>query len=451
MSGASDFTQVTLPAYSRQVLANGLTLILVSRRTLPSVTLSLLLPSGAARDSQTKGGCASLTMSLLNQGTTAHDADFLAGAVDRLGARFSTGTGWDSCSAGLTGLSEDLAELLGLLAEISLTPTFPEEEFLIMKRRRLGALARSLDNPSILADWVFTVNLYDHHVYGHPISGTARSVIRLTAADVRDFHRRHFVPGGAWLVIAGDFEAVSTAARVQEAFGAWQGSPPEALSAAQSAPGQRRTIFVHREDLTQAHIRWGYDAVRRSHPDFDALQVANYTLGGGEFSSRLMQRIRSDRGLTYGIRSSFDGRALTGPFAISTFTPNASVIDVLEEIDGIVGAYREEGPSEEELVAAKNRFIDGYPLLFETPSQLASRLLEVELYGLPHDSLQTYQKRVASLETGTIRELTRAFLHPDRALVVVVGNEKAIPPGLERFGTVERFDFRSVLGTPPAG
>jgi zinc protease len=407
-----------------------------------------MVRGGSARD-EARPGCASLAAGLLNKGSRRRSAEALALAVDELGAAYTATTGWDSTHVTLMGLSEDSVRLLELLAEIALQPAFAAEEFHLLRGRRLHSVRRSLDQPATLADWTFETRLFEDHCYGHPVGGTVRSLGRLTDADPPALHRQIFRPDQAVLALAGDLNPEETGARVETVFGGWTatgvpmtpppGSPPE---------GKRRVIVVHRDDLSQAQIRWGHLGRCRADVDYDAVRVMNYILGGGGFASRLMQRIRSDRGLTYGIHSDYEGRVLPGPFVISTFTPSESVVEVLDEIEGLVEAYRQDGPSEAELEAARSRFVGGYPLQFETPAQVASRLLEVELYDLPSDSIETYQDRIDALGPEEVRRAARSSLHPERALIVVVGNIDRIGAALDRFGPVERFDARRAFGDP---
>jgi zinc protease len=446
MSGASRAARVGRPDHRRSVLDNGLTVLGIPNRRVPAVVFSLLVRGGAAHDGP-RPGSASLTGGLLNKGTRRHSAEELALAIESLGASYSSTTGRESHHVTLMGLSEDAGTLLDLLAEIVREPVFSAGEFEILRTRRLHAVTRALDQPSTVADWTFEGRLFQGDPYEHPVVGTVRTLSRLAAGDPAGHHQATFRPGEAILAAAGDLDPDWLARRAESAFASWPAAGPVApVTAPPPASAGRRVLLVHREDLTQAQIRWGHLGLDRRHPEYDTVKVMNDVLGGGGFSSRLMQRIRSEKGLTYGIHSAFEGRLRPGPFSISTFTPNESVPEMLEEIETLLGRYREEGPTEEELQATRSRFVGGYPLQFETPGQVAGRLLEIELFGLPADTIETYQDRIESVEVDDVRRAARAFLHPEQATIVIAGNADAVGDGLERFGAVERFDARRAFG-----
>lgn len=436
--------EVRIP-HRRVALANGLEVIVVESRNRPVISIDLLLRAGSGWDPEGGEGCASLTAGLLNQGSRRRDADEMAAAIDRLGAIFSAASGLDALRLGIAGLRDDFSAMLDLIAEMALAPTFAPEAFERMRARHLNALSRAVDHPAILADWTFLLHLFARHPYGHPPRGLAPTVARLAAGDVAAFHARHFAPAGSFLAIAGGATAEEAVRAVEGVFGAWTGSrpetdppPPVGLAA--------KIVTVHRPGLTQAQIRWGHAGLPRSAPEYDAAVVMNYSLGGGGFSSRLMKRIRSERGLTYGIQSALEGHVLAGSFVISTSTPSESVDQVLQDIVEIVEAYRAHGPTAEELAAAKARMAGGYPLLLETPAQAAGRLLDAAFHGLPEDSVETYPRRVQDLRPAEVAAIAGRLLQPEGALLVLVGDMERLRFEGERFGPIERFDPRSIFG-----
>jgi zinc protease len=444
--GAPSAARVGRPDHRRWVLDNGLPVLAIPNPRIPAVVFSLLIRGGAACDGR-RAGNASLTAGLLNKGTRRRSAEELALAIESLGASYSSTTGWDSHQVTLMGLSEDAGTLLDLLAEIVREPVFSAGEFETLRARRLHAVTRALDQPSTMADWTFESRLFQGHPYGHPLSGTVRSLSRLAGTDPEAHHHATFRPGEAILAAAGDLDPDWLARRVESVFASWPAVEAVApVSAPPPAPAGRRVLLVHRDDLTQAQIRWGHLGLERGHPDYDTVRVMNDVLGGGGFSSRLMQRIRSEKGLTYGIHSSFEVRLWPGPFCISSFTPPESVTEILEEIESLVRRYREAGPTDDELRATRSRFVGGYPLQFETPAQVASRLLEIERFELPADTIETYQDRIESVEVDDVRRVAKSFLHPEQATIVVVGNADAMGETLGRFGPMERFDARRAFG-----
>jgi zinc protease len=434
------------PAFRRRTLANGLTVLVIADERVPAISLTLMAAGGGATDPAGRGGTATLTAGLLNKGSRHRDADTLAEAIDDLGASFAARTGRDSSTVSLAGLAEDFPSMLDLLAEIALEPVFPEDEFEILRQRRLHGLTRSLDQPAAVADWVFARGLFPDHPYGPPLAGTAATVAAIEATDPSAWHRQRFAPGNCCLAVAGAVASDKALAAVEKRFAGWQSPTPDELAFPRATAPARRILLVDRPEAPQAQIRWGHHGLARSDRRHDAAEMVNDVLGGGGFSSRLMQTIRSEKGLTYGIHSGFDARLHAGPFLVSTFTPTASVGEVLTDIDNLVGAFRDQGPTAEELDAACRRLVGGYPLQFETATQVAGQLLERELYNLPEDDLETYQDRMLAVDTAEAAHLAHELMDPARALAVVVGDVQGMGSAPADWGTVEMVDAGALFG-----
>jgi len=446
MNNLPPSAHVHRPAFRRRKLANGLTVLIIPDERVPAISLTLMAMGGAATDPPGHAGTATLTAGLLNKGSRHRDAETLAEAVDDLGASYAARTGRDSTTVSLAGLAEDFPSMLGLLAEIALEPIFPADEFHTLRQRRLHGLTRSLDQPAAVADWVFARGLYPDHPYGPPMAGTAATVAAIRETDPAAWHGQRFAPGNCCLAIAGAIPADKALAAVEEKFSAWQQPLPGEPAFPQVTATPRRILLVDRPDAPQAQIRWGHQGLARRDPRHDAADMVNDILGGGGFSSRLMQTIRSEKGLTYGIHSGFDARLHSGPFLVSTFTPTASVGEVLTDIDNLVGVFRDEGPTAAELDAACRRLVGGYPLQFETATQVAGQLLERELYDLPEDDLETYQDRMLSVDVPQAAALARELMDPARALAVVVGDVQGMGSAPAEWGSVEMVDAGALFG-----
>ncbi len=441
MSFLPERARVRRPAHRRRHLDNGLTVLIVEDQRLPAISLTLLVPAGGGADPTGQAGTASLVAGLLDKGSRHRDADSLAVAIDDLGASYSARAGRDSMAISLAGLSEDFMDLLALLGEITLESSFPATEFHLLRQRRLHALTRAMDQAATVADWTFSRGLYGEHPYGPPLSGTAASISALTETVPAAWHEQQFTPAGSCLAIAGAVPAEQALKAAADIFERWQGTPPPRASHPDPAPAERRILLVDRPDSPQAQIRWGHLGISRGDPRHDAAELVNDVLGGGGFSSRLMQTIRSEKGLTYGIHSGFAARLHAGPFRVSTFTPTASVGEVLRDIDDLIGAFRADGPTATELDDARRRLVGGYPLQFETATQVAGQLLEIELYGLPEDTVESYQDRILAVDTKQAADLAHDLLHPEAALAVVVGDLNGMGSAAADWGNTETVDI----------
>jgi zinc protease len=188
----------------------------------------------------------------------------------------------------------------------------------------------------------------------------------------------------------------------------------------------------------------GHPGIERASPDHDVFQVANYILGGGGFSSRLMEKVRSQKGYTYGISSHFKGRRSPGPFVISTFTPNKNTLAVIEEVLSVLDGFILDGVTSKELEEAQNYHLGSYPFRFETPRKIAREILEVELYGLGLRSLTDYPEKISRISQKDIETVVRRLLFPASFSVVIVGNCEAFKEEMEKAGAAETIDFRTL-------
>ena len=207
--------------------------------------------------------------------------------------------------------------------------------------------------------------------------------------------------------------------------------------------------IIHRSDLTQSQIRMGHPCIQRTSPDHDVFQVANYVLGGGGFSSRLMEKIRSQKGYTYGISSHFKGRVQPGPFVISTFTPNENVAAVVGDVLEVLDTFVVEGPTPKELEEAKNFYLGSFPFRFETLPKIAREMLEMERYGLGRECLTEYPQRISQMTQTEVQRVAQHRIVPEGLRVVIVGNAASFSESMHTFGAVETVDFRTLLDGQP--
>jgi zinc protease len=421
----------------REVLPNGVRVLVLEDRRLPAFSLGVIIARGAGVESQGEAGVAAYTAELMERGAGSRKALELAAVVDALGASLEVGETWDSMSAQVAGLSQDQDALFDVLADVVLRPRFDADEAERVRAEVLAALRQAKDDPSALRGWNFMKALYPAHRYGLPEAGTEETVARLGPKQARAFHRRVFVPGAAIVFASGDVEPAALLARIRATYGAWQGPPPPDFGPAPEPPPTRRVVVVDRPDLGQAQIGVGHGGIARSDPRRLEAQLLNAALGGGGFSSRLMARIRAEEGLTYGISSQFVMRHRAGPFAVFTFTRVPKVGEVVTGILEELERVRREPPSQEELASVQSQRSGQFALALETSAEVAAALVDLEVYDLPPDSLDTYRGRVRAVTTDQTSAVARALIEPERASIVVVGPAEQLRPQLEPFGTVE--------------
>lgn len=434
-------TPVVAPgALHRATLENGLTVLILEDHRLPRVALDLTVRRGAGAVKPDQAGLAAFTAELMNRGAGDSNAMELAERVDDLGAGLAVVAGWDAMDVGVSGLSGDLGPLFEILSEVVLSPRFEDGEAQKARSEQLAGLAANRDDPASLARQAAMRVLYPDHRYGAPLEGAPKSVKGLRAQDARSLHARYFVPGNAILSVVGDVQVQDVLDRARSAFGEWPKGDVPAQTPAPPAvtPGQRRIVIADAPDLVQSRILIGHEGIARADDRRLPASLVNATLGGSGFSSRMMKNLRSDAGLTYGVRSGFALRRQPGPFLVSTFTrvpeTRRAVDLLLVDLEAIHGA---DPQSAEELAKAKSYTVGQFGLGLETSEAVMSSLVDLSVYELPDDSLDTFRGRVEAVDVEEARTVSKALIHPDRAAIVVLGPAEALRPQLEGLGTVE--------------
>jgi zinc protease len=271
------------------------------------------------------------------------------------------------------------------------------------------------------------------------VDGEPDSVARIDARALRDWHARIFTPAQSIVYVVGDVRREEAIAQVRAQFGDWptregvaRGAPPPA-----SVPGASRVVIVDRPDLGQAQLLVGHEGISRRNPDRIAADLLNTVLGGGGFLSRLMTKVRADEGLAYGVASGFSLRWDPGPFLISTSTRAAEAGRVVEIILAEMARMQSEPPSDADLRQVRSFSAGRFALGLETSAAIAGALVDLDVYELPADSLDTYRTRLQHVGTGDVEDAAERLLHPERVAIVAVGPAAALRPQLERFGPVE--------------
>lgn len=414
------------PLAERVVLPNGLVLLVSERRALPIVAVSVYVRAGSVLDPPDGGGLANLTGSLLTRGTARRSGAEIDRAIESVGGSLGSGGGRDGAAVSLGVLSKDLPLGLDLLAEVLTQPSFPEDEL----RRKLSEIQAALENaesdPESVAGRALAPLIYPGHPYAKPAIGTRASVATLDRAKVSAFHRTYYRPDATTVVVVGDVSAADVRAGLLARLGGWH-APAVPLPSVPVAPESvlpgARTIV---RKLTQTTVYLGRPALRQRDPDYPALVVASYILGGGS-TSRLYTRVREERGLAYGVGSSVGAARHGSSLIVSLQTRNESTEDatrlVREEMRRIGSA--EVTPAE--LALAKAYLIGSYALRTDTSSKVAVLIASLEELGLGLDYPERYRERIAAVTAADVRRVAARFLDPDTFSTVIVTGRRAAP------------------------
>ena len=428
------------PEFASSTLDSGLELRMVSSSRLPVVSVRLILDAGESRLGIERAGFATLTANSLEGGTRRRSGAGLAEALEGLGAGFGASAGWDSTALSLSVMRDRLPEALPILAEIVREPAFPAGEIDRIRDQRLANIEQRRMDPTLLAnDSAARFIFADGAVYGRPSGGVRESVARFDSEGAAAFVRGSYAPRGGGVIVAGDIDPPRVHDLVSAHLGDWEGEggDPVVLEATPRFD-EGRVLVIDRPDAVQSEIRIGQVGAARKSPDYFPLLVFNAILGGA-FTSRLNLNLREENGFTYGVRSHFAFRRNPGPFTVSTAVESAVTADAVRESMTEVAELVEEGPTEEEVAAAKDYIAGVFPLRFETMSQVAGRISELFVYGLPDDYHATYRARVREVTPEEVAGAARRRIRPRAMTIVVVGDARRIRPPLEKLalGPVE--------------
>jgi zinc protease len=422
------------PQVTRETLSNGLEILVAETHNAPLVSVRALIASGADRDVADLAGLASMTTELLDEGAGSRDAIRLAEDLGLLGASLGTGTDWDASYISFDVLSKNFAASMEIFADIARRPMLPEAALNRVRSERLMELLQQREEPAAIAGKRFSNLLYGRGTYGNTVMGNSDSVARFAIADVKSFYSAHFIPNNTAIVIAGDIDAKDAVATVRRLFSDWKrGAEPPRPPITPAPIENSRIYLVDRPTAVQSEIRVGHIGVARSTEDYFPLTVMNALLGG-VFNSRINLNLREKHGYTYGARSAFAFRRQAGPFVVSAPVRNEVTLESVTEVLNELRRIRTGDIEERELEDTKNYLAGVFPATVQSAGDIAGRLLDMELYDLPHDYFDHYRENISAVAKDDIARVANKYIDPDRALIVIVGNASQIREPLGTLG-----------------
>ncbi|MBS1186902.1 MAG: insulinase family protein [Burkholderiaceae bacterium] len=423
---SANLTQAALPIQS-WTLPNGARVLYVEHRGIPVIDLSIEFDAGSRRDSQRKWGLAALTNGLLASGIAANANEAalseaqLSDAFADTAAQRHMGVSADRAGIALRTLSSqpESDAAIRLTARLLAQPAFPKTQLLREKTRAIAALKEAETKPNVIAGKTLMRAIYGHHPYAN--SPTAGSLDAITRADLITFHRTHYVASRAVVAIVGDVSRERAGQIAQQLTMHLPSGNGEALPALPEVAPMQATEQRIAHPASQAHILLGTPAAVRGDPDFFALTVGNYILGGGGFVSRLMHEVREKRGLSYSVGSSFSPMKQAGPFTIGLQTKKEQADEALKISRDVLTAFLKDGPTDDEIKAAKDNLIGGFSLRIDNNRKILGNVALIGFYGLPLDYLDTWIVNVAKVNADDIRAAFRRKIDANRLATVMVG------------------------------
>jgi zinc protease len=443
------------PAFVRRRLPSGVLAYAARLGGAPLLSVDLLAPAGAQYDPDGRSGLATLTASLLDEGAAGQNAMQIAGNIDRLGGQLGTGADWDVGYAATLVLSRHVEAALRLLAEVATSPSFPAEEVERLRRLRLAELLRRRHQPSVIADEELAAAIYEGTVYAGSPYGTEASISALGRDEIVGFYRRRYRLPESMLIAVGDRDPEELLAAAEAALAAAAGAaeppaaaaPPAPPAGAGAAAGEGtleietaplaglRIYVVDRPGASQTELRLGHSGVPFAHPDYTTLSLLN-TLLGGKFTSRINLNLRERHGYTYGAMSRFSGRLGPGPFVVSAAVATESTGNAAREVLSELRRIQDEPVEASELEETRSYMLGVFPYTVQGLGDVARRLADLAVHGLPDDHHDRYLRTIASLSRADVQEAARRHLHPDHLAIVAVGPAEVLRPQFEPLGEV---------------
>ena len=414
---------VAAPLAHREVLPNGIVLLVAERPAVPIVAVRLLTRAGAVFDPEDRAGLAHLTSALLTRGTAKRTGPEIDSAIEFVGGSLEAAAGRDSLTVALSVQKKDFSLGLDLLSEVVLSPTFPAAEVTRKVAEIQAAIQRSNEDPGTLATRALSRLVYPSHPYGRPVEGTRESVARLTRDDVVKFYARQARPDATVVAVVGAVTVDEARREITARLGSWarpSDPPPSITPPTVAMTPHEETI---KRELTQSTLMFGRRAVRQTEPDYFPLSVASYVLGGGS-TSRLYTRVRDESGLAYAVYSWVSPARYGAAFAVSAQTRTAEVPKVVVMIREELARMTREPVSERELALAKQYLIGSFPFRLDTSSKVADFLAAIEDQGLGLDYADRYKERIGRVTIRDVQDVATKYFPPASFSLVTVGEIK---------------------------
>lgn len=435
-----------LPSITSYKLPNGLNVQLVEDHRVPFITASLGIKAGSSLEPNNLLGLASMTADMLSEGTKSKTSKQIADEIDFIGGSLSEASDYDNSLVTGAALSKYSDRLLSIMSDVVLHPTFPQDELQLKKTNLIQELAIKRSEPDFLLDERFAKVTFGNHPYS-VVAPTKETVEAMGRTDLERFHKDHYLPNDAYLVVVGDFDTNKLKEQISSDFDEWKsGKMPVEDQAAVPVQHGQRIYLVDRPGSVQSSIKLGNISIKKTDPDYFPMVVANQILGGGG-NARLFLNIREQKGYTYGAYSGVGARRQPGAFAAEAEVRTEVTAPALQEFLYELARLRNLKVSDKELSDAKSYLAGSFQLGLETQSGLTQRLLEEKLYDLPDNYLETYINKLLAVSTDDIRRVARKHIDTDNLVISVVGDANKIKPELEFFAPIDVYDTTGKLST----
>ena len=437
--------QFTPPQVERHTLENGMKLFFVQDHELPVISIYALIRTGDIYEPVDKLGLAAMTSEVMRTGgTITRRPDEINEILEFLAASVEVDIDDETGSIELWTLKKNLDTSLEVFADILRNPAFEQSKVDLAIQQMLEIIRRRNDSPQRIRSREFMRVLYGMR---HPLARIPQidTISNINREAMVAFHQHYFHPNNIMLAVTGDFESEEMLQKLNAVFGNWTPAEIEFPDVETVNYGFSPAVFLIDKEVEQTNIAIGHLGIKADNPDYPAVRILDLILGSGGFSSRLFQKVRTERGLAYSVGSYLGaGTRDYGAFLVFSATRNDSVAETIQVILEEIKILTETEVSDRELKAAKNQYLNSYVFKFATVNDIIRRKMYYEYIGYPPDFLETFRENVMKVTKADVLRVAQTYLHPDDIKILTVGKGEEIEEALRAFGQVQEFTLEPV-------
>jgi zinc protease len=436
------------PKAFRVVYAGGLRAYVQEDRSLPLFNITAIVNCGGLYAPKEKAGLDTvLGDQLIKGGTKAREGTAIEDRIDFLGGSLNFNVGERTSTLTLSVMTKDLDEGLALFFDVLMNPAFREEPLKLAKARFVEQLRQANDQPSGVLSREYEKLLYgDNALTWRP---TKASYEGITAADLKAFHAKYFSPKNAILAVSGDFAKADLKAKVNKLASGWKGTAVAFPTLPKSFPAPEPGVYFIQKAINQGYINLGHLGIEDTNPDYFAVQVMNFILGGGSFTSRITTKVRSDEGLSYNQGSRFTTRwGFPGTFSGYVQTKSSTVGYAVSLILAEFNRIRTEAVGDAEMETAVNYYLESFADAFQSAQATMSSFANLEMTGKPMDYYKTYRAKIQAVTKARVQEVATKYVRPGQSAIMIVGDFEPCNKGgdkwpgpLDKLGKIHRINL----------
>ena len=440
------------PKDFRTEFANGLRGYIKEDHSLPLFDISALIHYGSLYDPEGKKGLASvMSATMIKGGTKTMEGSVIEERIDFIGGSLSFRAEERTATLSLSVLSKDLDMGLEIFFDVLMNPEFREDPLNLEKVRLVSQLRQANDQPSGILS-----REYENLIYGeHPLTRqpTQKSYEDISSEDLKSAHARYFFPKNIILAASGDFDKSGLVKTINKIISGWKNKNLKMSRFAKNFPQPEPGVYFIQKQINQGYISLGHLGIEDTNPDYFAVQVMNFILGGGSFTSRITMKVRSDEGLSYNQGSRYRYRwGFPGIFSGYVQTKSSTVGYAISLILDEFNRIREEQVSDDEMDTAVNYYLESFSNSFESSQRTMSAFAELDMTGKSMNYYKTYRDKIRAVTKEKVKEVANKYIHPDKAVIMIVGDFAPCDEGgdkwpgpLEKLGKIHKISLKDPL------